>query len=75
MNAVELVNVLIDKRADINASNRYGHNPLTWAATCGHAEVVASASQAEPKSFFGPQPETNFQSLRRKAAAGWRFDG
>lgn len=40
MNALELVNILIDKGAPLEDTNRYGHNPLTWAATCGHAEVV-----------------------------------
>ena len=40
LNAVELVNVMIDKGASLNIANRYGHNPLTWAATCGHPEVV-----------------------------------
>ena len=40
LNALELVNLLIEKGAPLEDSNRYGHNPLTWAATCGHADIV-----------------------------------
>lgn len=35
-----IVNLLIEKGADINATNNFGSTPLHWASKEGHSEVV-----------------------------------
>jgi ankyrin repeat protein len=36
----DVVIELLAMGCDINKSNKYGHNPLTWSCVCGHAEIV-----------------------------------
>ena len=36
----EVVKVLLDAGADINAKDVYGFTPISWAAARGHIEVV-----------------------------------
>jgi hypothetical protein len=37
---LEVVKLLIEKGADINQADKYGHTPLYWASDHGHLELV-----------------------------------
>ena len=37
---VEIVNILLRERADVNAKNWLGETALSWAAVKGHVEIV-----------------------------------
>ena len=54
----EVVELLIDKGADVNAKGKYGRTPLHWAAHQGHWEIaellIAKGADVNPKLNDGP---------------------
>jgi ankyrin repeat protein len=58
--AIDMVRLLLDKGADIDATDRQGFTPLAWAAQKGSAKVVAllldQGAKVDAKDAFGRTP-------------------
>ena len=44
---LEVVKSLLEAKAEVEAKDKYGRTPLSWAAVEGHSEVVKSLLQAK----------------------------
>eukprot|EP01041_Mallomonas_annulata_P000359 gene359-658_t len=71
-NHIELVDLLLDTGIDINHVNIFGHSALTWAAVCGHGEIIKKMLSKGANPFqLSPEGRTalHYACLHNKAHA------